>query len=57
MYQFKVYADRAGFHRWTLYAGNGLKVADSGESYSSAAAARSAAQRVKDHAHRAAING
>lgn len=30
---YKVYKDRAGEWRWTFYAANGRKVADSGEGY------------------------
>jgi len=30
---FYLYKDRANQWRWTLYAGNNKKVADSGESY------------------------
>ena len=33
MHHFRVYQDRAGFWRWTLFAANGRKVADSGEGY------------------------
>jgi uncharacterized protein YegP (UPF0339 family) len=28
---FEIYTDRAGEWRWTLYADNGWKIADSGE--------------------------
>lgn len=31
--QFQVYKDRAGYWRWTFYAANGKKVADSAEGY------------------------
>ena len=30
---FRLYKDTAGYWRWTLYAANGRKVADSGEGY------------------------
>jgi uncharacterized protein YegP (UPF0339 family) len=30
---FSLYKDAAGYWRWTLYAGNNRKVADSGEGY------------------------
>lgn len=30
---FEKYKDRAGEWRWTLYASNGKKIADSGEGY------------------------
>jgi len=32
---FEIYRDHAGEWRWTLYAGNGRKIADSGEGYHS----------------------
>lgn len=31
--QFRLYKDTAGFWRWTLYAVNGCKIADSSEGY------------------------
>jgi uncharacterized protein YegP (UPF0339 family) len=30
---FKLYKDTTGYWRWTLYASNGKKIADSGEGY------------------------
>ena len=33
--QFVLYQDQGGEYRWTLYAGNSRKIADSGEGYSS----------------------
>lgn len=30
---YKLYKDTAGYWRWTLYAGNYRKIADSGEGY------------------------
>jgi uncharacterized protein YegP (UPF0339 family) len=30
---FKLYKDASGYWRWTLYAANGKKIADSGEGY------------------------
>lgn len=30
---FRMYTDAAGYWRWTLYAANHRKIADSGESY------------------------
>jgi uncharacterized protein YegP (UPF0339 family) len=30
---FRLYKDAAGYWRWTLYASNGRKIADSGEGY------------------------
>lgn len=31
--EFRIYKDVGGYYRWTLYAVNGRKIADSGESY------------------------
>ena len=31
--QFKLYKDTAGYWRWTLYAANNRKIADSAEGY------------------------
>jgi uncharacterized protein len=36
---FTIYKDRANEYRWTLYAANGLKIADSGEGYAAKAGA------------------
>jgi uncharacterized protein YegP (UPF0339 family) len=44
---FVVYRDVAGYYRWTLYAANNAKIADSGESYVTRDGARDAAERVK----------
>jgi len=44
---FVVYQDRAGGFRWTMVAANGLKIADSGEAYTTRSGAREAAERVK----------
>jgi len=44
---FIVYQDRAGGFRWTMFAGNNLKIADSGEAYTTRSGAREAAERVK----------
>jgi len=33
MAEFRVYPDAQGYWRWTLYANNWRKVADSGEGY------------------------
>jgi uncharacterized protein YegP (UPF0339 family) len=30
---FRLYKDTSGYWRWTLYAANGRKIADSGEGY------------------------
>lgn len=50
-----VYSDRAGGFRWTLFAGNNLKIADSGEAYTTRSGAREAAERVKGLAPSAPI--
>jgi uncharacterized protein YegP (UPF0339 family) len=44
---FVVYQDRTGGYRWTMFAANNLKIADSGEAYTTRAGAREAAERVK----------
>lgn len=44
---FIVYRDNASQYRWTLYAANNKKIADSGESYITRSDAREAAERVK----------
>lgn len=31
--EYVIYKDQAGYFRWTLYASNGKKIADSGEGY------------------------
>ncbi len=31
--EYRVYKDRAGYWRWTFYAANGRKIADSAEGY------------------------
>lgn len=44
---FVVYQDRAGGYRWTLFAANNLKIADSGEAYTTRSGASEAVERVK----------
>lgn len=46
MARLKVYRDRAGQWRWTLYAANGRKVATCGESYTRQTHCRRMAQRL-----------
>lgn len=53
---FDTYLDKADKWRWRLKAANGLIVADSAESYSSLAAVRDAAERVKKNAGDADVN-
>ena len=55
MATFEMYADAAGKRRWRLKAANNEKVASSGESFSSRANARAAAETVKRLAPRATI--
>lgn len=43
-YKFKLYKDKKGEWRWSLYASNGRKVADSAEGYKN----KSAAYRFPD---------
>ena len=44
---FKLYKDTAGYWRWTLYAANNRKIADSGESYHNKSDAESGINLVK----------
>lgn len=44
---FKLYKDTAGFWRWTFYAVNGRKIADSGEGYDNKVDCQSAIDLVK----------
>jgi uncharacterized protein YegP (UPF0339 family) len=55
--RFEVYQDIAGNWRWRLKDGNNLKVATSGESFSSMAAAKRAARNVRDAASTAYVEG
>lgn len=45
--RFEVYADSGGHHRWRLTAGNGQKVAASGEAFASRSNADRAARGFK----------
>lgn len=45
--QYRVYKDISGFWRWTLYAANNRKIANSGEGYHNKADALSAISLVK----------
>lgn len=45
--QFVLYKDSAGYYRWTLYAANNLKVADSAEGYANKAGAQHGIDLVK----------
>ncbi len=53
--RFVVYADKGGHYRWKLVAPNGQETASSGESFSSHASAKHAAEGVKEHAASAEI--
>jgi uncharacterized protein len=44
---FKLYKDTAGYWRWTFYAVNGRKIADSGEGYVNKGDCQSAIDLVK----------
>ena len=44
---YKLYKDAAGYWRWTLYAANGNKIANSGEGYFNEADAQSGINLVK----------
>jgi uncharacterized protein YegP (UPF0339 family) len=50
MWRYEFFADQSGQRRWRLRAGNGRKVATSGESFSSRANAERAAKNVKMNA-------
>jgi uncharacterized protein len=56
VWRFHVYKDTAGNWRWRLKAGNGQRVATSGESFSSKSAARKAAENVRDNAGGATVD-
>ncbi|MDO8209641.1 DUF1508 domain-containing protein [Conexibacter sp. CPCC 206217] len=49
-YTYEIYEDAGGNYRWRAKAGNGEKVASSGESFSSRSNATSAADNVRDNA-------
>jgi uncharacterized protein YegP (UPF0339 family) len=53
--KFEVYPDKGGHYRWRLVAGNGQTTASSGESFSSHASAKHAAEGVKESAATAEI--
>jgi uncharacterized protein len=45
--KYSLYKDSQGYWRWTLYAANNRKIADSGESYYNKSDATSAIDLVK----------
>lgn len=49
-YHYETYADASGSYRWRAKAGNGEKVASSGESFASQSNATRAAENVRDNA-------
>ena len=53
--KFEIYADASGNYRWRLVSSNGQTVASSGESFSSKANARTAAENVKARAGAAEV--
>ena len=55
MWKFEIYPDADGAYRWRLVAANGQTVASSGESFTSEAEARDAAENVKKKAAAADI--
>jgi len=55
MAKFVVYADSGGKYRWRLVASNGQTTATSGESFSSKANARTAAESIKKSAASAEV--
>src|SRR4051794_16735642 len=55
MAKFVVYADAGGKYRWKLVASNGQTTASAGESFSSKASARKAAESVKKSAASAEV--
>ena len=54
--RFDVYVDRAKEWRWTFYAANGLKVADSAEGYTTKQACLHGLGIVKGYAANAKVN-
>jgi len=46
-WKFRIYQDQADEWRWTLVAGNGRTVGDSGEGYDSKSNARRAAENAR----------
>lgn len=47
---YRIYKDATGYWRWTLYAANNRKIANSGESYHNKADAASAIKLVQGSA-------
>jgi uncharacterized protein len=53
--KFVIYKDKGEKYRWRLVSANGQTTAGSGESFSSHAAAKQAAEHVKEHAATAEV--
>lgn len=53
---FKLYKDRAGEYRWSLYAPNHKIIATSGEGYTSKQSAEEGVAAVKKYAPNASTN-
>lgn len=53
---FKLYKDSAGYWRWTLYAANNKKIADSGEGYHNKADATAGINLVKSTSTSTPVN-
>jgi uncharacterized protein YegP (UPF0339 family) len=54
---FRLYQDQSGDWRWTFYAANGLKVADSAEGYRNQKDCIHGMMIVKAHAGKAKVEG
>ena len=54
---FRVYQDQIGEWRWTFYAANGRKIADSGEGYHNKVDCLRAMNILKNHARAAKVEG
>lgn len=55
MITFTLYKDNAGQYRWTLYAANNRKIADSAEGYINKADARAMIDKIKAEASTAQV--
>ena len=45
--EYRIYKDTSGYYRWTLYAANNRKIADSGEGYNNKADCQAGINLVK----------
>jgi uncharacterized protein YegP (UPF0339 family) len=55
-WDFEIYADKSGSHRWRAVSGNGQTVASSGQGFSTRSNARRAAFNVRDKGGAAAVS-